>query len=473
MEYRQKYLKYKSKYLELKKQMGGMMKYHPSNEVFRFSINPIVTSPSLALFNVNDYPVNYDPSGVPLINFGDKHVVTFQGSMIDPLSTSKIFGNFKFNYKPLPIDIEIEKNATPNFLRDIIGSLLGLNNNYTEIERVLTGKSKIIIVDFANIVGVLLKKIRPSTFTHTRIRTLANDDEKNIIRNIFEKFLLKAYYDPTLLYIIVAKPFSGVNINIIINEFAEKYKLRPNFFVEKCIILNPSYIDIKTNAEIIVREGGMDDFILWILTISLYNLAKYNNIKIELLTQDEQQIYKHPENDKKTILSGIFPNENINIIIRIIELEEDGMVPKKIVINTIFDLLNNYFNILLGLFKRETVSLISRQNGFIEETLPLYKLKSQQISNILYTCEKYYVNEIFNSIEMYNRSGVTQFLPICVPKLIDGQFYIMPNCLKLIYYIRLLQLNMYNGMEKGYTIDEILRILGYTTDEILRTLEDE
>ena len=38
MNYQEKYLKYKNKYLQLKKQLDNMIRYHPSKEIYNFII---------------------------------------------------------------------------------------------------------------------------------------------------------------------------------------------------------------------------------------------------------------------------------------------------------------------------------------------------------------------------------------------------------------------------------------------------
>jgi len=450
MEYKQKYLKYKNKYLILKKQMGGMMRYHSSNEVFKYKIDNKVNYPTLALFNVNDYPINYDPTKEPSIIQSDKHIVTFRYPTIDPIYTDKFFGHYKykFNYQPLSLEIQIENDKTKNFLSDIVGSLLGLTNDDTEIKRILIDIKEIIIVDFANCIGVIMKKLR--------YYSIPPDKIVYIIKNYFKTFLNKINKNSDLMCIIVAKPLGGINITTIVNEFIKEVKVEDNFFTEKCIIIDTYYYNRLTGVEKII-SGGVDDFILWVLTISLQNLAIFFNSTVKLLTNDEQQIYKNRGIDKKTILTDIFPEEGISIGIKILKLEKDSITE---IIN---NHLNNNIYILLGLFLRETVTYISNDYDLKEETKPLYLIKSYWLIDILDICNTYYNNDIYKRINALkdpkNMLPSYKILPLCFPKLIDDKLFIMPNCLKLIYYIRMMQIIMYGNEESSYSYDEIIRIL--------------
>ena len=239
-----KYLKYKEKYLSLKKQIGGMIHYIPSNEVFNntvFETSREKYDTKFALFNVNQHPIHYDTSKIPTQNkISDlNNGIIF--SRLNPTTTFPQINNYKFTWDPIfnPI-YNIEESKPITFTSNLLAMVLGLPYDKRLLQKLLTDK-RVILFDFANIIGKILGDL---DFIPNIGMANRDDEKKEFIIKIFINLFKN---NENCLYIIIAKPYRNITIDEIILEYVKRESnVRPNYFKEKCIILTTNYY---TNVE--------------------------------------------------------------------------------------------------------------------------------------------------------------------------------------------------------------------------------
>ena len=469
-----KYLKYKEKYLSLKNQMGGMIHHSSSSITFN---NTIPDNPNpFALFDVNQYPIHYDISKNPQLKAaaGVNNIVVFNGTNTN--TTFPRFNEYKFNWIPLRTMYDIERIVPTHFTSNVLAMVLGLNHDKNSLGRFILHK-RVIIFDFANIVGQIFMLLDEKLGTGRESEKIA------FIKKTFFNFFND---NENCLYIIVAKPIRRVSIDDIMLEYFARFPTTErDYFKNKCIVLTTTYFDGVTNAELPIT-GGSDDYIIWLLTISLYNLTKSSFGDLRLVTADKQKIlkdlyypvYTRNLSDRrapKTILSNTFPSkfdvdtynttnnttyirENIRIGIYFKDVDSSTGT----ITTTVDQPAIDYLNIIWDLMKREIVS--KNDSAFIQ----LYELPPEEIYPIMEASESQFNNEINTiirkhlaappSVPLFYTKYTDNLLPICKPQTIHSSQFIMLNTLKMIYYIRLVQVLLFGDVEAALDTSNILNV---------------
>jgi len=469
-----KYLKYKEKYLSLKKQMGGMIHNLSSGEYFQNTIPD--EDNAFALFNINQYPIHYDISKNPqrkLAAVGGNNIVSFE--LANPNTSFHNFNGYQFSWKPLTTTVYNIETIVPNyFTSTVLAMVLGLNYNKVSLHNFIAHK-RVILFDFANIVGQIFMLLDEKLGT-------GREDEK--IEFIIKTFLNFFNDNENCLYIIVAKPIRNISIdNIMLEYFSRNPTMDRDYFTTKCIVLTTTYFDGVSSVELPIT-GGSDDYILWLLTISLYNITKASFGDLKLITADKQKILKDlyfPVRSRnlsdrramKTILSNTFPTQddvdrhnrnngtayirdNIRIGIYFKNINFGTAYSPPSITTTVDQPAIDYLNIIWYLMKRELVLISSK--GPVP--MSIFELPPEDIYPIMETSENHFNNEINNIIKkhlaeppskpLYYTKYTDNLLPICKPQHAStGGTFIMLNTLKMIYYIRLVQVFLFGDVESA------------------------
>jgi len=458
--------------------MGGMIHNSSSTATFQ---NTIPDEPNpFALFNVNHYPIHYDISKNPQrkVATGINNMVAF--NLVNPNTTFPKINGFTFNWTPLTTSYNIESIVPNFFTSNVLAMVLGLNYRKAELQSFVLHK-RVILFDFANIVGQLFM------FLDGKLHASRESEKIEFIKRTFFNFFND---NENCLYIIVAKPIRNVSIDDIMLEY---FKRNPtterDYFQKKCIVLTTTYFDGLSNTELSIT-GGSDDYILWLLTISLYNLTKASFGDLRLVTADKQKIFKDlyfrgmlsDRRAPKTILSNTFPSqsdvdtynstrkttytrENIRIGIYFKDISFStgafGTITTSIT-TTVDQPAIDYLNIIWDLMKREVVS--KDGSSFVQ----LYELPPEHIYPIMESIETIETNEINKIIKKHLKSPpfiplhytryTDNLLPICTPQNIPSMSgtFIMLNTLKMIYYIRLVQVLLFGEEEAALSTKDIL-----------------
>jgi hypothetical protein len=375
----------------------------------------------------------------------------------------------------------LEAFPTNTFTSNVLAMVLGLNYDKDALQTFIRHK-RVILFDFANIVWKIFNLLDRVLGGDKNIKVREKEKIK-FITNTFKNFFND---NENCLYIIVAKPVRSVTIDDIMTAYINGGPIDNNYFKQKCIILTTTYFD-KSDKQSLTITGGSDDFLLWVLAVALYNKTKQRWGDLRVITGDKQKIYTDtlasgpPD---KTILSDMMPNDSniyaFNSTIRsgkkqVKKEDIQIFVAQKIIdtskaISTIVDLSAiAYLNIFAEHLKSEQFMEPDKKPYNIIDLVPINMRFLMDIS----VAFKGFDNEIFNIIDAYTKRPPNmkffytkyqnQLLPICKPQsvtLSTGEVtnFIMPNTLKFIYYIRLIQVFLFDGVEKALSDDDILDV---------------
>ena len=191
-----KYLKYKEKYLSLKKQMGGMLPYLSSSQFLENTI-PDVDNP-FALFNVNEHPIYYDISKNPTKKIaGLNKGIFYTEENSNPIFPR--FGEYQFNWNAVKTTYNLEAFPTNTFTSNVLAMVLGLNYDRDALQTFIRHK-RVILFDFANIVWKIFNlldrilggdkntKVREKEkikFITNTFKNFFNDNDSSFIKSPF------------------------------------------------------------------------------------------------------------------------------------------------------------------------------------------------------------------------------------------------------------------------------------------------
>ena len=269
------YLKYKKKYLDLKKiheQKGGEC--------------------------VSDIPSRIIEKIVPLFN-------------LSPFYNS---GTIVMG------DVSIGQ-VTPDDAPSDIGNLIALHMN-TKCTYNLVHKyynKLVVVIDFATIIKqICIFAIETSRYKGEDPNPI-NLASPAIRNNIYLKFanLLCNIQKDSYIYII-AKPFFGITIKDCMDYYLTHKKSLPglpdrigNTIYDNIIIYNTFYYNTTVVGNIDLQfDGGMDSYVFWLLSVCLFNIVKLLGGSIKLLTLNKQFLsenYSEPQTNK-TILNDLLPD---------------------------------------------------------------------------------------------------------------------------------------------------------------------
>ena len=373
MDYLNKYLKYKNKYFNLKKQIGG-----------------VEVCPN---FNKGFFDLEYWNTKIANMDLSlPTHQVIFAN-------------NDRQLPKPVVDGPYVLNNFTPednnNFIIFILGYLLGTNycaDGVTAkwLPYIIDPNKKIYIIDLNNFMYQFNKyywpNIKKNTFMDVHAMSAYEWDEFK--REYSQRMLLFIYnkvFVKNEMVIIIDKKMSAdmdVGIDSILKQNVNDplflpimSKLNINLIISKT-----SYINYTTKKEL-AMSGSCDDYIFWLIVMGIVNMItnlnpdpNFINItnKIRLLTNDGQNIGISPDENScipqqvtKTIFSDlfiVFPGEN-STIADDTKMNRHTTVGQQIKIKiTYLDLdinsqqynfqesgtLNNYCNVITSLFMFDT-----------------------------------------------------------------------------------------------------------------------
>ena len=213
INYQEKYLKYKNKYLQLKKQLGGMIMYIPSKTMSNFRNPKVPFEPENALFNINEYPNNYDKEQNPIKpspNPTVKNIVVYNIDDTSPLL--KFFGlDYTFKYNNLHIGYPYEHDEIDklNIIPELFAVTLGLVKPDFLLSynlSIFIKEQKIIIVDFPNMVNLLYQNVVQYGYTE--------DINKELIKFSFIRLFYRVHHDRDLSLIIIAKNRQKIKLDL-------------------------------------------------------------------------------------------------------------------------------------------------------------------------------------------------------------------------------------------------------------------
>jgi hypothetical protein len=237
MNIHQKYLKYKNKYMKLKKQIGGLETLHEG--LYR---EPIFSNHNIFKNNevlknkiINDIIIHYNSE--------------YENIYLPVFLISTLF----FSYNDY-----VEKSG--NFV-------------YNRFVRKIQGYENIYIIDYENLINVTYDSIQDIEVHRT-----------NILYNLIQKC-----EDVNALFILCCKYHSNTtkpNIEILLNNLDIP---RPDNLITISIHQKNNFASHAT-AEF-PYNGADDDFIFWLLTLSLFNIKNEvsNMNNIYLITNDIQR----------------------------------------------------------------------------------------------------------------------------------------------------------------------------------------
>ncbi len=322
--YRDKYLKYKKKYLELKtklSQKGGEI----VSRCNRISINPYsdLTQPIYLINYLYNYFSLVDTKQTKWNSLGllvDLFLVQFQTTPALMVGNENIT-SVKFNYlkkvipQPPPGDpshisstmqlntsvpaalissytnvnivddrgvVKVNKhhqNIQSSLLSDIIGKNLNLRCNESNVENIILNltdirfNKKVVIIDFQNYVNKLNDKINSLNINDQ------NYKKKTMINQI--NAMLSRYIEGGNYVFIIFKKSRDFDY-----QFLYELLLKPNDLRRYCnqnSLLHVISVDIYkpsvTGAEIDIYgdsyQSSIDDYVFWLITVFLYNLISH------------------------------------------------------------------------------------------------------------------------------------------------------------------------------------------------------
>ena len=253
-QYKEKYLKYKNKYFELKKQIGGI------------------------------YTLPFGKSREPL--FGDHQIFNNKNAIIDSIINEVIIEKKKFINNYLPV-----------FL---ISTLFFSYNDYEKREKgdevynkfihIIRNYKNIYLIDNENLINVTAPDLNPDSIAEYRLNVLSN--------------LIQKCYDSNDLFILCCKYNSETiesNIEILIQNLG--LGIPPNL-----ITISINQIDEGKFKSTFPYNGADDDFIFWLLALSLFNIKSdiTNMSNIHLITNDIQKTCDEKIENRQTKIKSLY-----------------------------------------------------------------------------------------------------------------------------------------------------------------------
>ena len=341
------------------------------------------------------------------------------------------------------------KSNTTDIITNIIQLLLNISPVGENLYNFVTKHDGVIIFDYPNWLGAIERE-------HGYI-------DSNFIIN----YLVDLYFK-NINVILVVKNIKNIQFINIYKKVLRKIMsinrtVSIDYIMNKRIIAFECGYFLNTIAE--DRDfqgvsGGIDDFLVWILTIGLFNLCLQHKKKILVFTNDKQNLI----HDDKTLISDIFPSqesvntynynreENYKIIdfiptIKTFEFIDGELVHKintdlNIFINQFIKIINPYYSDVRNPFTSQFVKL---DIGNLEKN-GIYPIAFDSESCLKDSMGYYEENLDTRLLIMY-------YLKTLQPLIFSVADSIDPKCLTVPFdiFLRNRRLNCTKYLEKQYT----------------------
>jgi hypothetical protein len=380
MDYKDKYMKYKKKYNDLKQlkkmQKGGVYKGNKCNNV----------DANIARFDLTRFNISHpaDPAR------------GFLGE-IEKLSQP-------YPWPELDIDCDARgliRGDEKTIIQDLIGSITNLNCNTDRLNEFFTyahGGERLYyrfyIIDFANLIGQIWSHynvIYPGDNPHNPNYAIKQQRTIPVIFNYLDNIAR----DPGNKIIIVGKPLKGIGFQEIINNAAGRATyIFDAYDAGRILLLETTYITnyfAPHNPVDVGISGGTDDYLFWLLSIIIFITLLASKLTLDqirnhlnLITNDRQRILFNSiecrdnigrDFEQKTIFNNILPSDDV--IRRFLENTYRGHLITNIEINRFKQSLQ---------IKCSEISITTDARGF------------RNIERRIYNCDIKYINFITNRI---------------------------------------------------------------------------
>jgi hypothetical protein len=295
--FKDKYFKYKQKYLNLKNQIGGIRITSSVVPASASSVPVVPTSASSAsASSVPVVPTSASSASASSVVLSTEVLSTASASTEIVYVPRPLFLLSNFNYSEnVPSDringvsfsTRINQDATfITYILNILMNSQAMNRASVEQREIIQfiDAHLVIMIDFANIYGIMMNRLgRDKQFS-----TLTIDEHHSIIDAI-NRFLV-GQVNRRNICIIIAKPIThDININYCLNRLIGVHRTDLSNFNRYIKIFNTNLWNI-TNNQPIAASSSCDDFVFWLIIIGIYNIKGINRNSFIILSNDKQKL---------------------------------------------------------------------------------------------------------------------------------------------------------------------------------------